>query len=345
MEASTVDPPRLVPSEPDPQPSDPAPAAPAPAARTCEKCGAGLADDQDWCLQCGAGAPGSLEDGGWRPAAVILAITAALVLGAAAAGYAALGSKPPKAHVLVATVPAAAPVTPATPTTTAPGTTGSSTTTIPPITAKPPKIPLTAATPKLGLGSVKASPIKIPKIKLPTTSTPTTSTPTTTPSAGEAPSSSALVLDTDAASTYNPYAFPAAGFGDPSLAIDGDSSTAWTAQVQPSTAPKMAEGLLIDLKTANKLAAVSLATSTPGMTIQVFGANGTTPPASITDPAWKSLTHSIVVHKRHVRFKLRESTVAFRYITVWISNAPQSSVGTPTAPGHVSINELELFPA
>ena len=50
---------------------------------------------QDWCLQCGAGAPGSLDAGGpsWRSAAAILTATAVLVLGAAAAAYAALNKE------------------------------------------------------------------------------------------------------------------------------------------------------------------------------------------------------------------------------------------------------------
>ena len=65
------------------------------------------------------------------------------------------------------------------------------------------------------------------------------------------------MLDTNAASTYNPYNYPASGFGDPSLAIDGDTSTAWTAQVNPATAPKMAEGLLIDLKAKQKISAIA----------------------------------------------------------------------------------------
>jgi hypothetical protein len=30
---------------------------------------------------------------------------------------------------------------------------------------------------------------------------------------------------------------------------------------------------------------------------------------------------------------------------VWISGAPESAVGTPEAPGKVTINEIELFPA
>ena len=87
---------------------------------------------QDWCLQCGAGAPGSLDAGGpsWRSAAVILTATAVLVLGAAAAAYAALNkggaTKPHPTIVAVAptTSTAAAtptPTTPVTPTPTHPG--------------------------------------------------------------------------------------------------------------------------------------------------------------------------------------------------------------------------------
>jgi hypothetical protein len=30
---------------------------------------------------------------------------------------------------------------------------------------------------------------------------------------------------------------------------------------------------------------------------------------------------------------------------VWISQAPESAVGTPEAPGHVTVNEIELLPA
>jgi CRISPR-associated DxTHG motif protein len=81
------------------------------------------------------------------------------------------------------------------------------------------------------------------------------------------------------------------------------------------------------------------------MTIQVYGANGQTPPTSITDPAWVKLTHSMLVSKRHERIRLHDTTHGFRFVTVWISRAPAASVGTPEAPGRVSVNELELFPA
>ena len=144
------------------------------------------------------------------------------------------------------------------------------------------------------------------------------------------------------------------------LVVDGDDDVAlaqaglrrWTALVEPSVAPKMAEGLVIDLNEPRKLSAAGLSTTTPGMTVQVYGANGEAPPTSITDPAWVALTPAIVAKKKHARIKFGGSTAAglaaakkaYRFIVLWISQAPQSAVGTPTAPGHVSVNEFELFP-
>jgi hypothetical protein len=300
-----------------------------------------MSSGQDWCLQCGAGAPGSLgaRTPPWRSGAGILIAIAVLALAAAAAGYAALSKGKAKTVGLTRTV---AQVTP--PPTVAPGATtvppptvpkGLATpTTVKPITplptTTPPKIPLTVPTPKVG-----------------TPSTPAATTPsstTTTPSSGSGePQPQAILLDTNAAQTYNPYAYPAGGFGDPSLAIDGETATGWTAQVDPAVAPKMAEGLAIDLKSPRKIAAVALVTSTPGMTVQIYGTAVPTLPASITDPAWVKLSPSLPVKSKHMRIKLK-SAKAERFVTLWISKAPASSVGTPQAPGRVSVNEFELFP-
>jgi hypothetical protein len=90
---------------------------------------------------------------------------------------------------------------------------------------------------------------------------------------------------------------------------------------------------------------VALITSTPKMTVQVYGANGAALPASITDPAWTALSPSLEAKKRSTKIGLRDSNKKFRFIALWISQAPHSSVGTPSAPGHVSVNELELFAA
>jgi hypothetical protein len=290
---------------------------------------------------------------------VILTATAVLVLGAAAAAYAALNKEgTPKARTaIVAVTPAPTAVTPTTPVTPTPTPTtpGAVTPTptpkaseTPPATnpllssgsSQPPKIPLTAPTPKSSSGTTTA-PAK----------TNESSGTTTTPGTGESgsgtatePKAAAIMLDPDAASTYNPYVYPESEFGDPSLAIDGDTSTAWTAQVNPAVAPKMAEGLVIDLKTARRISAVELITSTPGMSVQVYGANGSAPPTSITDPAWIQLSPYLIEKKHNDRIKLQSSTKAFRFVTLWISKAPAASVGTAQAPGHVAVNELELFP-
>jgi hypothetical protein len=304
---------------------------------------------QDWCLQCGTGAPGSLDSRAhrWRAGAAVLSAVALLIAGAAAAAYAALSksnAKPRPGLAALAQAPAAS----------AP----------PPAASAPPTASVTPppTTPKLGAPSIKP-PLPLPKApKVPPTATapkPAATTPatTTTPTGSKRTAAgpgatnttekqpAALVLDTNAASTYNPYAYPASNFGDPSLAIDSEKSTAWTAVVDPAVAPKMAEGLVIDLKTAQKLSALTLTGSTLGMTVQVYGATGSAPPASITDPAWVPLSRLVVVGKSSQRIPLGHSKQAFRFVALWISKAPAASVGTPTAPGRVSIDELELFPA
>jgi hypothetical protein len=324
---------------------------PAPElARACANCGAALDDDQDWCLQCGAAVPGSLDGGGpgWRSATTVLAVTSALVLGAAAAAYAALTQPGPRTLaprvVTVAQAPPSIPATPApTPTTpVTPGALGTPTTIKPlPSTTKPPKIPLTAPIPKSSGSNEPGS--GTPSSGEAGTGTGTTKS-STKPSGGTSTEQpSPILLDTNAASTYNPYGYTTSWFGDPNRAIDGETSTAWTAQVNPAVAPRMAEGLALDLKTAQKVGSVKLVTSTPGMTVQVYGANGAALPASITDPAWVALSPSLEAKKRTTIIKLRDSTKPFRFIALWISRAPQSSVGTPSTPGHVSVNEFELF--
>jgi hypothetical protein len=319
------------------------PATPTPRAHGCSRCGAEMAAGQDWCLQCGAGAPGSLGAPGWRPAATVAGVVLVLVLGAAAAAIAALGKGAAKAPVVTTTV-AQAPAPSATTTTTPPAATGSTPakSALPLGAVKPPKIPLTQSTPK---ASEKA-----------TTTTPSTEADAGTTTTGTTPSSgtgektndesqqAAIELDTDAASTYNPYGYPASEFSGPSLVIDEDPTTAWTAQVNPATAPKMAEGVLLDLKDTQRVAVLQLITSTPGMKVQVYGAKGHTAPESITDPAWKPLSAPKVIKKKKTRFALRDSGKEFTFITLWISEAPQSAVGTATAPGHVAVDEIELFP-
>jgi hypothetical protein len=106
----------------------------------------------------------------------------------------------------------------------------------------------------------------------------------------------------------------------------------------------MAVGLLIDLNSPQKVSSLQLITATPGMTVQVFGSTAATAPTTITDPAWIPLSPHALQKERHTLIKLSNSTKAFHFITLWISGVPPGSIGTPTAPGRVSVNEVELFP-
>jgi hypothetical protein len=298
---------------------------------------------QEWCLQCGAVAPGGLttRSPSWRSSAVILGAVALLALGAAGAAYAAL-AKTKVRHVVIVQVPAkataAVPTTPAIPTTPPATPQAVPTTPTPPLpttAVKPPAVPTTTPTPKA------TTPI-------PAATTPKT-TPKATPKKAPAPNPAAqlpaaILLDTNSVATYNPEGYPVETFGDPNLAVDGDSSTGWTARVNPAIAPRMAVGLLIDLNTPQKLSALQLITATPGMTVQVFGSTAASAPTAITNPAWTPLSADKLQKERHTLIKLSNSTKAFRFITLWISGAPPGSIGTPTAPGRVSVNEVELFP-
>jgi hypothetical protein len=336
---------------------------PGSAERTCRNCGTPLRDGQEWCLQCGAGQPGSIGGRrGWGPLSTLTLVAVLLVGAAVAAGAAALGAHetaPPRT-LTVAQAPTP-PVT-STPTTSTPVVPGTSSTPTPkapavkapkgetgannplfPSTGKPPKIPSTTSTPKSSGTEPKSG-----TESKPTETTPATTTPSESESEGgagtKAEQPSAILLDTDAASTYNPYNYPEAGFGDAALAIDGEVSTAWTAQVQPSSAPQMAEGLLIDLKASMKLGSVKLITVTPGMTVQLYGTDGHKAPSTITEPGWTPLSSSRVLKKKTTTVKLHTGSRTFRYVVVWIVKAPASAVGTPQAPGHVDLNEVELFP-
>lgn len=305
-----------------------------------------MQEGQDWCLQCGAGAPGSLDSGGpgWRTGVAILAVTGLLVVGASVAAYAALTKPKPKPRVVAVVKPASAP-TYTIPSTGATGTTGATGVPGIPTTVSPtPKIPTQTPTPT---SKEPSSPVFPEETKTSSTTKPTTESTTKEEgskerTATESEPPSPILLDTNAASVYNPYSYPASLFGDPSLTIDGEAKTAWTAQVQPEKAPHMAEGLLLDLKSPQKLGTAAVKTSTTGATVEIYGANGATLPASITDTAWTRLVGLKVLKKKDTTFKLKTNGKKFRYVVLWLVKAPATS--TAAKPGDVAINEFELFP-
>ncbi|HXC46462.1 MAG TPA: hypothetical protein VNU24_07645 [Solirubrobacteraceae bacterium] len=336
----------------------------------CAKCGSPMQEGQDWCLQCGTAKPRLFGGGpGWRTGIAILGSTAVLVCGAAVAAYAALNKAKPKPSAVALVVKSTTAGVPSTTTPTAPGTSSApGATSVPgtPTTVKgaPPKIPLQTPTPKSTSGAdAEANNALFPpetkttktSATTKTTSTSTTSEPTNstgeskettsteTKTSGESEAPSPILLDTNAASVYNPYNYPPSLFGDPGLAIDNEESTAWTAQIQAEKAPKMAEGLLLDLKTPQKLASSVLKTTTTGITVEVYGSVGAAPPATISDPSWVRIVGLKVLKKKHTTLTLKTKGKGYRYILLWLAKGPPSS--SAANPGSVAINEFELFPA
>lgn len=298
---------------------DPAsvPTPPAPPELHCPNCQAGLAPAQDWCLECGYGSPGGLGPrSGWRPAAAIVAATTVLALGAVGASYAALSAK--TKHVV--THPPAVALAPG------PGTQAAPTVT-------PPQIPTHAITPPVGAGAA-AKHVTAPPRAAPTTApgsavagptgTPSTISPSPTTTGSAAPPATPaneIMLDTNAASTYNPSGLSADQFGDPGAAIDSDPATAWTAQADPASAPALGAGVLLDLKSRERVSALKLVTATRRMTVEILGSSASTAPTTPSDPGWSTLAGSRTVRASQ-RIKLQHAASRVRYVLVFVTKVP-----------------------
>ena len=188
-----------------------------------------MAPGQDWCLQCGAGAPGSSRTAGWRSAAAILGVTLALVLGAAAAAVSRRSARRtptsaggdddgrPGARRATTTHPGRRP---------RPDDARTATRTLHRQTAEDPAHAVTPTAdrhddddqhpdddPRRQRQAERRSLERAARARK--------QEPERDPPGHQ------RGLD------LQPLHYPAAGFGDPSLAIDGDTSTGWTAAGQP----------------------------------------------------------------------------------------------------------------
>jgi hypothetical protein len=317
----------------------PAPAGePGPA---CANCSAPLAVGQHWCLECGTAVPGRLRAApGLRSSLGVVGVTLLLVVGAVAAVYAAASSDSKQVTQTTASVPAQNPVASDVPAAVTPGT--ALPVPAPPAATPTTKLPTAPKLPAATPTPTATAPVTVaPATGTPKTTTPTTTvkpkTTTTTPTTGVPSATSAkILLDTDAATTYNPYSLPAGGFGDPAKAIDGDGQTTWTYQLDSSTSGKTLVGLAINLKSKQTVRSITIATPSPGMTVEFYGATGSELPVSITDPGWAHLaTRTAITGQTTV--KLRSAAKGLHYLLVWITHAP-SGVTT----GTLGVSELSV---
>jgi hypothetical protein len=304
--------------------------------------------DQDWCLTCGTAAPGRLgERPGWRAASTVIALTLLLVLGAVAAGYAALtGDSQPKA---AAPAPAAAPQTQAQVTPPAASTPPATATTPPAATqtqpATPKKLPKVHAPTS---GTAQGSPVTptptpttpaTPATPTPTTSTPTTSTPTASTGTTTTPTDTGpqpIDLNGDAGTIYDPYGRVKAG-GEATRALDGDTTTSW--YVDPKDPQQVAVGYAVDLGKLQGVREIKLQTPTAGFRMEVYATDEAELPPDILDTRWSHITNVSNVGAKDDGKRtivLGAGTTKYRNVLLWFTQPP-------TDGPRLRISELELL--
>jgi hypothetical protein len=286
---------------------------------SCRRCAAPLAPGQKWCLECGLAASGAFGlRSGLRSNLGVLGATLLVGLAAGAGAYAALrpGSKPARKPAV--TVPARTPAVADLPSSTVPAVT-------PPTTTVPTsKAPVVARTPTV-VSPVKVTPASSAPAR-PTVDPPKAApTPTTTAAAPKHTTTKAatatIPLDSAVAGTYNPYGSPAASFGDPAKAIDGNDATAWTHRLDPAAGGRTHVGLAVKLE-PEPVGAVTLP-ATPGMRVEIYGATGVLPP-TITDRRWVRVA-SIDDTAASSTARLEKAGESFDYLLAWIPAAPNAT--------------------
>jgi hypothetical protein len=358
LEAEPTSSPEVGPQAPhDTPPAEPSPAAPE-AVPTCTSCGAPMEPEQDWCLTCGTAAPGRLgQRPGLRAASTIIALTLALVVGAVAAGYAAITSDGNKQQPQASAPPAGAHADVAPPATQtpaptqsqpAPTTPGATTNTLPkvktpkaptaqgtPVTPVPPTTPGTTSLPSTSTPTPSTS---IPSTPTPSTSTPSTSTPQqTTPTQPQGPQP--IELAGTAGSAYDPYGRAKAS-GQTARALDGDASTSW--YVDPADPQTIGVGYAVNLGKLTGIREVDVDTSTPGFKLEIYATDEPQLPPDILDTRWSHITNVPDVGTKDdgkQKIVLGAGTTKYRNLLLWFTSPPKPA----TAGGRLRLVDLKVL--
>jgi hypothetical protein len=327
LEAEPVVAPEVAPEAPREAPHEQPPTKPE-AVRTCASCGSPMEPDQDWCLNCGTAASGSLgQRPGWRAASTVIGLTLVLVLGAIAASYAAITGDDGKTPAPVAPAAAAAQQQAATPPTATPPAASTPTQSTPTQSTPTQSTPTTPSTlPKVT--TPKSNPTGVAPIT-PTTPTPTTSTPAptnTTPPptttdqqpAGPQP----IQLAGDAGKAYDPYGKSKAS-GEAERAIDDDPATSWYVDLKDPA--QVGLGYAIDLGKLQGIREIDLETPTPGFRIEVYATDETDLPPDILDTRWSHITNVSNVGTKDdgkQKIVLGAGTTKYRNLLLWFTKPP-----------------------
>jgi hypothetical protein len=337
-----------------------APPAP-PAPRSCEHCGAELADVQEWCLECGERQPGR---GKWKAsvATLVIAGVVALAGGGSALAYVALrdDANNQSTKILAEKPPAPAPAAPTTPTTTPPtagttgatsGTTGKGTsaTTGKSAGKTAPLIPVTI-TPRAG-----TTPLAQNHTTNNGSSTTTGSNNTTSGNGtqGTAPPELKRVKTKpqrppDQSQRYakgfsptNAVDFDPLGDGHENpaqvrAAIDRNLGTSWSTQDYPNGLPHPV-GLYVDAGAQVNLRAIEIATANPGWSVSIYGSSGY-PGGAPPGNGWQLVGSGGVGSSQSAIGLGGAGTAKFEYYLIWITALPAGST-------HATVSEVTLLGA
>lgn len=322
----------------DGQPPEGAASATAPDF-ACEVCGAGMERGQDWCLDCGTAAPGRLGGRpGWRAAFTVVGLTTMLLLCAVVAAYAALtgdaersASTAPAGSGEPITAPAPIPAAPlpagagaVQPGATGPGTTPPPAAPIiptqppPPATNTPLAPPPAPAAPPSSSGAAGS-----PRAAGGTGSAGSTgSTGSAGSTAAAKPGSELIALKKSSAKTYDQPGRPGAEFGPAANAVDGRPGTVWDVVV-PADGQPVGAGLVIDLGKPYALSSLRLATTTPGFSVEVYGAKSAKElPADVIDKRWIHMTdRKGVEDDATIALKGKSDGAKVQLLLLWITAA------------------------
>jgi hypothetical protein len=100
-------------------------------------------------------------------------------------------------------------------------------------------------------------------------------------------------------------------------------------------------GLVIDLGKAQKLRKMTITTTTPGATVEVYGSADPMPPATLDDAGWQHLATQLDVDGgEKTSITLGDDvtgTKKIRQLMVWFAQGPDDGSAS------VGISELKLF--
>ncbi len=322
------------------------PVAPAPVAHACARCGAAMAPGRTGACSAAPALPAAIGSPSWRSAATILARHRRARAGRRRRRVrrAQQDTRPPRTW---SPPPSRRPPRPPSPCPRRPRPTRS---------AAPAPIP---TLPETTIQNPRRSRSARPNCRAPKTTTTRSSTPAPSkrnqkptptrpkppPAGRNEPKPVAIVLDTNAAATYNPYDYPAGGFGDPSLTIDGDTSTGVDRAGRPRHRAQNGRGRA----DRPEGAAEALRARAHHLDARHDRAGLRRPGpdrAHLDHRPRVGVAQPLAAWPRRSTCASRSKTPTRRSTSSRCGSArPPPPVGTAQAPGHVSVNELELFPA